>query len=287
MSHKPTAEKIKGTLKRTTENVMEHSQNNRPNNNSLNNRPIKSSTNRRKGLFSCLSCYLVTASLSAAIVGCGANPLQSYEKSEPAEDATVALEQGNPDKAIVILTKALETEPENWVYVSILGLAYAERAGIDALTLAQKMAATSSSSSTNGVTSLFSIMPTATDSHIADVDKAVALMISIPAASRTTADILKIAMFQTSAMTLRTKKYDTNGDGEISVSELLAMSTGDATTMLSQLAAAALAFSSGSSTSTTDVAAAAQITSITTKITACPGTAQEDRLKNYLSKTGC
>ena len=256
-------------------------------NNIPNRAPNDRIASRREGRHCSLSQWLLTASLSLAIVGCGANPLKSYEKSEPSEDATVALEQGDPDKAIVILNKALASEPENWVYVSILGLAYAERAGIDALTLAQKMASTSTSSSTNGVTSLFAIMPTATDSHIADVDQAVALMISIPSASRTTADILKIAMFQTSAMTLRTKKYDTNGDGEISAAELLAMSTGDATTMLSQLAAAALAFSSGSSTSTTDVAAAAQITSISTKITACPGTSQETKLKNYLSKTGC
>lgn len=226
--------------------------------------------------------------LLAALLSCGANPYKSYEKAEPAEDATVALENKDPQKAITILTKAIEKEPENWVYVSILALAYAERAGIAPLTLAQSMAKSSSSSSTgNGVTSLFLIMPTATDEHIADVDKALELMISIPAASRTSADVLKIAMFQTSALTLRSKKYDLNGDGVISAEEALAMSGTDATAILSQLASAAAAFASGSSTSTTDVAAAAQITSIQTKIATCPGADQDAQLKNYLSKTGC
>ena len=220
---------------------------------------------------------------------CGANPFKSYETKDPAEDATVALEQGHPDKAIDILTSALRDEPENWQYVSILALAYAERAGIDALTLAQNMASTSSGggSSTNGVTSLFAILPVASDANISDVDQAVSLMISIPTASMTTADILKLAMFQTAALTLRTKKYDLNGDGVVSAAEILAMSVGDASTILSQLSGAAAAFAGGSSTSETDAAAAAQISAIQTSISSCPGADQETQLKNYLSKTGC
>ncbi len=221
-------------------------------------------------------------------IGCGANPYKSYEKEEPTEDATIALEGKDPDKAITILQKALIKEPENWIYVSILALAYAERAGVATMTLAKSLATSSkSSSSANGVTSLFSIMPAATDANITDIDTALSLMLTIPASIRTTADVLKIAMFQTSALTLRSKKYDANADGVISAEEALAMSVTDATAIFSQLAAAAAAFASGSSTSTTDVAAAAQITSIQTKIGTCPGANQDEQLKNYLSKTGC
>jgi hypothetical protein len=137
------------------------------------------------------------------------------------------------------------------------------------------------------VTSLFSILPDATDSNINDVDEAVSLMLKIPAANRTTADVLKIAMFQTASLTLRTKKYDTNGDGIISVSELLGMTSGDAVTILTQIASAAAAFAGGDSTSTTDQAAAEQISAIQSAIGTCPGATQEDKLKNYLSKTGC
>jgi hypothetical protein len=232
----------------------------------------------------------IIALIVSHLVSCGPNPFASYETKDPGEDATVALEDGNPNKAINILTDALKDEPENWQWVSILALAYAERAGINALTLAQKMASNSggqATTSSNEVTALFSILPEATDSNINDVDEAVALMLKIPALNRTTADVLKIAMFQTASLTLRTKKLDTNGDGIISVSELLGMSSGDALTILTQLASAAAAFAGGDPSSSTDQAAAAQISTIQSAIGTCPGASQEDKLKNYLSKTGC
>lgn len=231
----------------------------------------------------------IIALLVSHLVSCGPNPFASYETKDPGEDATVALEDGNPNKAINILTDALKDDPENWQWVSILALAYAERAGINALTLAQKMASNSGSqtTSTNEVTSLFSLLPDATDANINDVDEAVALMLKIPALDRTTADVLKIAMFQTASLTLRTKKLDTNGDGIISVSELLGMTSGDALTILTQLSSAAAAFAGGDPSSSTDQAAAAQISTIQSAIGTCPGASQEDKLKNYLSKTGC
>jgi hypothetical protein len=231
--------------------------------------------------------------LFAFICGCGGNPFAAYEKKEPAEDATIALEQGNPTKAINILTNALDDDPNNYQLVSLLGLAYAERAGINALTVVQKMASNASSSSggsgnssTNGVVSLFSVMPEASDQNILDIDTAVTVMLSIPNESRTQADKLKIGMYQTAALTLRTKRYDLDGDGSISAAEALAMSQADATTILSQLSSAASVFG-GSSTSSVDTAAASQITSIQTAIGQCPGASQEDKLKNYMGKTGC
>jgi len=235
------------------------------------------------------SIHIACITLLTILCGCGPNPLASLERDDPAEDATVALEEGDPNKAINILTKALEDDSSNWKYVSILALAYAERAGINALTLAQNMASNSESgtSSSNEVTALFSILPEATDQNISDVDQAVSLMITIPSDSRTTADVLKIAMFQTASLTLRTKKYDLNGDGIVSASELLAMTSGDAVTILSQLASAATAFASGGSSSSTDQAAASQISAIQSAINSCSGADQETKLKNYLSNTGC
>lgn len=235
---------------------------------------------------------LLICTVISLMISCGANPFETYEDADPAEDATVALEEGDPNKAINILTKALQNDPENYQYISILALAYAERAGIDALTLAQKMASSSSSTSvassqSNGVTSLFAIMPEATDGNIADVDTAVALMVTIPSTVRTSADILKIAMYQTASLTLRTKKYDLDGDGTISAAEVLGMTSGDATTILSQLSSAASAFTGGSTTSSVDQAAASQISSIQSAISQCPGADQEAQLKNYMSKNGC
>jgi hypothetical protein len=236
-------------------------------------------------LYTLTVCGLISLASS-----CGSNPFKTYEEKDPAEDAMVALENDDPDKAIAILTEALEGDPGNTQFLSLLAMAYAERGGIEALDLALKMASNNSNgtaSSTNGVTALFDVMPAATDSNIADVDTALSLMASIPAAQLTTADKLKIAMFQTAALTLRTKKYDTDGDGVISVAEALAMTGGDASAILSQLAGAASAFSSAGSTSSKDQAASAQITSIQTKIGTCPGATQQSQLQNYLSKNGC
>ena len=94
-------------------------------------------------------------------------------------------------------------------------------------------------------------------------------------------------MYETAALTLRTKKYDLDGDGTISPMEALGMSSSDAVTILSQLSGAASAFSGGSSTSSVDQAAASQITNIQSAISQCPGADQETQLKNYMSKNGC
>lgn len=225
-----------------------------------------------------------------ALVSCGANPFKAYEKKDAAEDATIALENNDAQKAIDILTTALEDDPSNTTYISILALAYAQRAGVDPLTLAQKMGGASSSTATsassgNGLTSLFSIMPDATDANISDIDTAVSLLLSIPTASRINADTLKLAMFQIADMTLRSKQLDTNGDGTLSTDELLHMSASSAKAILSQLAAAATAYAGGTSASTTDAAAAAQISKIQAAIQAESGTTDTEKLQSYLGKS--
>jgi hypothetical protein len=225
------------------------------------------------------------------LTACGPNAFKQMEKQEPAQEATVALENDNAQKAIDILTDALKDDPGNQQYISILALAYAQRAGVDPLTLAQKMAsdtANSDSSLTlaggNSVTALFGVMPVATEATIADVDTAVALLLSLT--TRPSYDVLKLAMFQTASMTLRAKILDTNGDGILSPAELLTMTSTSAIAILSQLAGAADAFSGSSSSSTTDQAASARVSTIQAAIAAEQGATDEERLKNYLARTG-
>lgn len=223
-----------------------------------------------------------TASLTSS---CGPNSYKSLEKKEPAEDATIALENNDAQKAIDILTSALSDDPTNQKYISILAMAYAQRAGVDPITLAMNMSNTSALAESNNVTSLFSVMPVATEDTIADVDKAVELLISIPTADRKTYDTLKLAMFQTAAMTLRAKILDTNGDGILSTEELLAMSSKSAIAMITQIAAAAGAFTGVDTSSATDKAAAEQITKIQAAIASEPGATDEAKLKSYLAKS--
>lgn len=235
---------------------------------------------------SVLSCVLAFVFSS-----CGPNLFKDVEKKDPAEDATVALEAGKPDDAISILTDALADDPGNEQYLSILSLAYAQRAGIDPLTLAQKMgsgsggSSSSSSSSSNSLTALFAFMPEATDANIADVDLAIAALGQIPAANLKSYDILKLAIFQTSAMVLRTKALDTDGDGTISAAELLAMSPTSAAAILGQLANAAISFSGTGEGSTTNAAAGAKIEQIRSSIASEAGETDADKLKSYLGKS--
>lgn len=218
-------------------------------------------------------------------VGCGPNPYKSLEKQDPAEEATIALENDNAQKAIDILTRALDDDPGNQQFISILALAYAQRAGVDPLTLAQNMGDSSGSSSGNGVTALFGIMPPATLATIADVDTAVALLLSIPTAELKSYDILKLAMFTTAAMTLRAKILDTNGDGILSTEELLAMTAEQALSILTQLATSASAFSTGGTSSSTDQAASEQVSKIQDAINAEEGADATEKLRSYLGKS--
>ena len=90
-------------------------------------------------------------------ISCGKNAAVSNKK-DPAEDATLALEDGNPEKAISILEDALKDDADNYKLTSILASAYAQKAGIDPLSFALKLAdqgsKTDSSSSSSSSSSL-------------------------------------------------------------------------------------------------------------------------------------
>src|SRR5690606_15512301 len=125
-------------------------------------------------------------------------------KRDPAEDATIALENGDTDAAIEILETELENDPGNPQYLSILSLAYAQRAGVEPLEFAQNFSQKAGDAeSSSQFTILFAIMPEPTDANIADVDHAIAILTSIPAADRLPGDNFKLAMFNTAAVVLR------------------------------------------------------------------------------------
>jgi len=218
------------------------------------------------------------------VVACGGNVLKSVEKEDPAEDSVIALEQGNPTRAINILVKALEKDPTQEVWLSLLGMAYAQRAGVDPLTFVERMATDDGGgSSGNGLTAFFDIMPEATTEAIADVDQAIAAMVKIPGDVMKPWDKLKLAMFQTAAMTLRAKALDKNGDGILSPEEILDLSSDSALAIVTQLAQAAVLFSGDFGLGSSTASAGARVTSIQSAIDSQPGATQEERLKNYMA----
>lgn len=248
-----------------------------------------------------LISFTAAAALSTAVLtGCGTNLFKTQEKKDVAEDAAIELENGNPDKAITMLENALQDDPGNITYLSLLAMAYGQRAGVDPFSFIENMASdsdseesesgddagdSSGSSSGNGMTAMFGIMPPATAETIADVDYALELLAQIPVESISDADKIKLALFQTAAMVLRVKILDANGNGVIDPEEILTMSSESALTVLTQMAAAATIFSGGVGAGDSGDAAGKKVTDIQAAIDAQEGATQEEKLKAYIIST--
>ena len=227
--------------------------------------------------------------VALCLTSCGPNLFQSASERDPAEDATIALENGDADKAIRILEDALESDSSNIQFISILSLAYAQRAGVDPISLIQSLASNASSGGssqaqdTTSLVSLFSVMPPATQPAINDVDKAVSLLLSIPNAERAQYDNIKLAMFQTSSMTLKLKILDTNGDGQISTAELLSLSGANAAAILNQLATAIASYLPTGQDGEQEQLSKQELEKVQAAILSSPGATSEEKLKNYLA----
>jgi hypothetical protein len=238
---------------------------------------------------------LAPLSLVAALAsGCGVNVLASGEAKDPAEDAAIALENDDPDKAIDLLESALDDDPDSPKLLSLLSAAYAQRAGIEPLQFAQRMIAKqvgdssddsseAAPASTGGFTGMFDLMPEPTPGVLEDIDRAVEILaVDLPHDAWLAGDPFKYALYQTASIILHTKALDTNGDGVLSAAEVLGLSDGGATAILAQLASASGTLSAGEGT---EAKAAASIAKYQTQIDAMPGDTQEEKLRNYLAQT--
>ncbi len=231
----------------------------------------------------------ITAIILAAttVIACSSNTFSSLDAADPAEQAVVEMEKGKPQKAIDLLEKNLRDDPDNYQWISLLSAAYAQKFGIDTLSFAERLATgTAFDGSANAITAMYSILPDATDDNIAGITYANDLLLTIPEADRTEADHFKLALLSMAEMSIRTKKYDTNGDGVLSAEELLAMGSGDATAILGALlnSAEALAFANANGVNSEQAAEA--ITQIQSEIASQPGANDEEKLRNYLASQG-
>lgn len=220
---------------------------------------------------------------------CGTgNIYKDFEEEDAAEDAAIELENGNPGEAIKILESALESDPDNYVLLSLLSAAYAQRGGVSMVDIALNMAESADSEdsdSQNGIAALWPFLPEATDSNISDVDYGLSLLQSIPSDERTDADNFKMAVLSTALASLELKALDTNGDGELSIEELANLSSASADTILSALSGAASAIS-GIDTENAEATeeAATQISSIVSEVNSSAGDTSAEQLTNYFSQ---
>jgi len=230
--------------------------------------------------------FLISWSL---LNGCGSgNAFSSLETDDAAEDAIHELENNNPDKAISILESALSSDPENWQLVSILSAAYAQKHGISIVDIALSMAESSSTSladDSDQLSQIWPYLPEASEANLTGVSTALDLLRSIPSASRTDADNFKLALLSTASVSLRLKSFDTDGDGQLSTSELLAMGLDDATAVLEGLLGATEALSSiSSSLGESSDQTTENITQMYTDIQNSEGDNDQEKLTNYLER---
>ncbi len=229
--------------------------------------------------------------LALLFQGCGNNMLASGEPADPAEDATLALERGDEDKAIEILEDALADDPENAMFLSILALAHAQRAGVEPLAFAQRISSSATSSSETSATPqvggsyavMFQALPEATAENLADIDESVTILASIAADQHLPGDDFKLALYMTASMFLHIKVLDTNGDGTLSLDEVLNLSDANATGLLTQLLSAQAVLGAGDTSDTSIAKASAALGKYQAQIDAAEGSTSEEKLKNYLA----
>lgn len=225
--------------------------------------------------------------LSLFVLSCGQNAFETTETADPAEDATIALENQDPNKAIEILETELEDDPTHPKYLSILSLAYAQRAGVEPLEFAQNFSKNAGNSESNSeFTVLFAIMPEPTAGNIADISQAVAILTSIPVEDRLDGDAFKLAMFNTAAVVLRTKAFDSDGDGDLTAEEITSLSTEDAAALLTQILASESLLAENNDGSDSNKKAQEAYAKFTEELNQAEGATQEERLKNYLESNG-
>lgn len=233
---------------------------------------------------------LLIALTSSMLTYCGSNVFKSGEKKDPAEDATLALEDKNPSSAIKILEAALKKDDGNPQYLSILSTAYAQRAGVEPLTMVRNMSGNNSSSLTDSTTSsnsslvgMFGIVPAATTDSVSDISRAVSILtVELPQSQWQPGDQFKLAIYQVAASVMRLKILDTDGDGKLSVAEIAVLTSGGS--LISQLAASQSILAQNTSDQTS-VSAAQALAKHQADIAASPGSTDDEKLKNYLAKS--
>lgn len=212
---------------------------------------------------------------------CGTNLYEQFSSEDPAEAATVALDDRNPDKAIKILDSALSDDPDNYILMSLLASAKAQKAGVDTVDFALSMA---SSGAGGDIVSLFSVVPEASSSNLALLQEAIELLESIPSDSLHEADTFKLSMFYTTSLTLKSKLLDDDGDGVLSYEELLDLDESSAEDILQDLESAQNMLDAYSSEDGTQDAAG-NIGTIADAIEAEEGSTTTEKLRNFLESS--
>lgn len=228
--------------------------------------------------------WQILLSLACALLlpSCGTSLFSGLDKKNSEDKIILYLEQNKPDDALKEIESQLAKTPDDPKLLSLKSAAIAQKYGIDTISLALQMAKSQSSPSSNQneVTALFGVLPDASDERIAGLQQAVDILNGID--QKTDSDLFKLTMLNSSLMTLRIKKLDSDGSGNFTEAELLAMSSEEVLGIFNNLDGAIAATVGASTSGESSQDSLEAISAIKTKINQQPGSTDEERLRNYL-----
>lgn len=227
---------------------------------------------------------LILISGLSMLFSCRSNVFEPIDDAEPADRAAAYMDEQKPDEAISVLNAALKNDPDDYRLISLLASAKAQKAGIDTLDIAVKLA-TDGVSGNNALTAMFSILPAVDASNRALMLEVVTLLGSIPQASRSNADNFKSTLFNAAFTALQAKFFDSDGDGQFTVDELSQLDDASADAIVNSLLDAqnsAVLFEGAES----DGVAAEKVQDIKAQLDAQPGATNAEKLRNLLASQG-
>ena len=235
------------------------------------------------GLLLCL-----TASCGGKNIADCKNPTPGVkcQKQTQDEQARVALDSGDMDTAVKILTNLVANEPTNYDRYPLLAAALAGRSGFDVFGIVQG----NFGGGTSLLQSMQSFIPTPVsrgsgyDLSLADMKQAVATLTAVPVALRkdisassfAASCTLQLVLYQTAYSVMLINKYAFSSSG-YDPTLLSKMSATDALAILSNLAAAGALIPGGQGA----VASAAVLAAIAA-IEAEPGATDQDKIAAYV-----
>lgn len=228
--------------------------------------------------------WIHIALLGSLSFSCGSNVYQPVDKPKPADQAAAYMDEQKPDEAISVLNNALKSDPNNYQLISLLASAKAQKAGVDTLDIAIKLA-TEGVGGDNALTAMFSILPAVDATNRALMLETVTLLGSIPVASRTNADNFKSTLFNAAFTALQAKFFDGDGDGKFSIDELSKLDDASADAIINSLFDAqnsAVLFDGAASNGV----AAEKVQAIKAQLDSQPGATNAEKIRNLLAAQG-
>jgi len=222
--------------------------------------------------------------LTLATVGCRSNVYEPVDDPNPADQAASYMDERKPDEAINILNSALKDNPDDYQLISLLASAKAQKAGIDTLDIAVKLA-TEGVSGNNALTAMFSVLPVVTAENRALMLEVVTLLKSIPDSSKSNADNFKSTLFNAAFTALQAKFFDGDGDGQFTVDELSQLDDASADAIINSLFDAqnsAVLFDGAESNGV----AAEKVEQMKAQLDAQPGATSAEKIRNLLISQG-